>query len=347
MSTEPTRPVDVLIASPLRPEHVELIAAVDPRVRVHYAPDLLPVPAHAADHTGTPRELTAEQRRRWRDLLAVAEVSFGLDWSDPAAMPANCPRLRWVQGTSAGMGGYLAAVDLLDADFAITTAAGVHGRPLAEFAVAGVLHFVKDVPGLLADKAEHRWVRRLTAQLAGRRVLVVGLGGIGREMVAVFAALGAEVRGIGRAGRGYDIPDLAETRSFEDLDGALPDTDVLVLCCPLTEQTTGLLSRARLDLLPRQAIVVNVARGAVLDEPALLDALRSGRLAGACLDVVATEPLPADSPVWDTPNLLLSPHSAANAAEENERIVTLFAQNLLRYLAGRPLRNLFDPARGY
>ena len=131
------------------------------------------------------------------------------------------------------------------------------------------------------------------------------------------------------------------------LDGALAAADALVLACPLTEQTRGLIGAARLGALPPGAILVNVARGAVVDEPALVEALRSGHLRGAALDVFAEEPLPAASPLWDLPNVLVSPHSASTLADENRRIVDLFLDNLERFLDGRPLRNRFDPARGY
>lgn len=324
--------VDVLIATSLEPELVPLIEAVDPRLRVHYHPDLLPVPRFPSDHDGIKPKLDP---LRWGELLARAEIMYGLDWVDPGGMPKACPRLSWVQGTSAGMGGYLARHGLLDVDFTITTAAGVHGLPLAEFALTGVLHFVKDVPGLLDRKAERRWKRHTSSHLAGRRALVVGTGGIGREVGALFTAIGVHVRGLGSGA------------TDADLDRALPDTDVLVLACPLTERTAGLISRERLALLPAHAIVVNLARGLVVDETALLDALRAGTLGGACLDVVHTEPLPPDSPVWDAPNLLLSPHSASNVVEENSRIVDLFTDNLRRYLVGEPLRNVFDAERGY
>jgi phosphoglycerate dehydrogenase-like enzyme len=324
--------VDVLIATSLEPELVALVEAVDPRLRVHYEPDLLPVPRFPADHDGIKPKLDP---LRWADLLAGAEVMYGLDWVDPAGMPVACPRLRWVQGTSAGMGGYLARHDLLAVDFTITTAAGVHGLPLAEFALTGVLHFVKDVPGLLARQSDRLWKRHTTSQLAGKRALVIGTGGIGREVGALFTALGVHVRG------------LSSSATDADLDRALPETDVLVLACPLTERTRGLISRERLGLLPPHAILVNLARGQVVEETALLDALHASALGGACLDVVHTEPLPPDSPVWAAPNLLLSPHSASNVVEENARIVDLFVDNLRRYLAGEPLRNVFDAARGY
>jgi phosphoglycerate dehydrogenase-like enzyme len=339
--------LEVLIASPLEAEHAAAIAAVDPRIRVTYAPELLPEPLFTADHDGRPRDLDGAALRRWRDMLARAEVTFGIDWWRPHAMRDNCPRLRWIQGTSAGMADILRRAGLSADGLVVTTAAGVHAVPMAEFALAGALHFVKGVPELRARQAERRWARYTTASLAGRRALVVGLGAIGREVARVFSVLGVEVWGAGRPARTYDVPGVRRYLPYTELAGALPRADVLVLCVPLTAETTGLIGAAELALLPPDAIVVNVARGRVVDERALAAALRAGRLRGAALDVFATEPLPAKSPLWELDNVLVSPHSAATLAEENARITEIFADNLRRWLAGRPLRNRYDPARGY
>ena len=337
----------VLIASPLEAEHAAAIAAVDPRIRVMYAPELLPEPQFAADHDGRPRDLDDAGLRRWRAMLARTEVAFGLDWWQPHAMRDNCPRLRWIQGTSAGMADLLRRAGLSADGLVVTTAAGVHGVPLAEFALTGALHFVKGIPELRAQQAERRWRRHTTATLAGRRALVVGLGAIGREVARVFSGLGVEVWGAGRPGHDYDVPGVHRCLPYTELAAALPGADVLVLCVPLTAETEGMIGAAELRLLPPDAILINLGRGRVVDEGALADVLRAGHLRGAALDVFATEPLPAESPLWRLDNVLVSPHSAATLAEENARIVEIFADNLRRWLAGRPLRNLFQPARGY
>jgi phosphoglycerate dehydrogenase-like enzyme len=337
----------VLIASPLEAEHVGAIEAVDPRIRVLYDPELLPVPSYAADHDGRPRDLDGEALCRWQTMLARAEVSLDLDWWAPHAMRENCPGLRWIQGTSAGMGGYLSRAGLDTENLVVTTAAGVHGAPLAEFALTGALYFVKDVPELRKRQAGRSWRRGSTATLAGRRALVVGLGGIGREIARVFSAVGVEVWGAGRPGRSYDVPGVSRLLPYTRLAEALPGTDVLILCVPLTAETRGLIGAAELGLLPQGAVVVNVARGSVLDEAALVAALRGGRLAGAALDVFEVEPLPAESPLWDMDDVLVSPHSAGTVVDENARITEIFTDNLRRWLDGRPLRNRFDPELGY
>ena len=336
----------VLISTYLEPEHVDRIAAV-PDVEVLYEPSLLPTPRYGNDHGGTKPDLSDDQTARWLALQARAEVAFDFDWRAPDQLIANAPALRWVQATSAGIGGFVQRYGLTDSDLLMTTAAGTHAAPLAEFALAGALHFVKDVPGLQRHQAEHHWQRHVSGQLAGRTATVVGLGSIGRRVAEVFDLLGMRVTGVGRPGRTYDVPAGVAVTTTEKLDDVLPRTEVLVLACPLTPETANLIDADRVNLLPAGAIVVNVARGQVIDETALTSALVSGQLRGAALDVFATEPLPSDSPLWDLPNVLVSPHSASTAAEENEVLTDLFLDNLHRYRAGQPLRNVYQRELGY
>jgi phosphoglycerate dehydrogenase-like enzyme len=346
------RDLTIVIGSFLEADLVEQIKAAQPGVKVVYEPDLLPAPRYPCDHTGRPRDLSRADLDRWRTLAAEADVFFDFDWLDPAGMPDNSPRLRWVQATSAGIGALMRRTGLdrglqQHGGLAVTTAAGIHAQPLAEFAVMGALHFVKDVPQLRQWQRERHWELYATRQLAGQRALVVGLGGIGRRVVALFDALGVEAWGMGRDGQDYDIPGLAGLVGRRDLDDALPGTEILVLACPLTEQTRGLIGSGQLARLPRTAVLVNVARGPVVDQAALTDALSDGRLAGACLDVFDTEPLPDDDPLWTLDNVIVSPHSASTVATENAALTDLFIDNLARFTEGRPLHNRYDPARGY
>jgi phosphoglycerate dehydrogenase-like enzyme len=337
----------VLIASPLEPGHVARIATADPRVRVLYEPGLLPLPRYPADHTGTPRRLSAPELDRWAGLRRLADVSFDFDWQAPADMPANCPRLRWVQATSAGIGGFLERTGLAGTGLVFTTAAGVHGTPLAEFTLLGLLYFAKGMPALAEAQRQHRWQHHASGQLAGSSALLVGLGGIGRAVARMLAAAGVAVCGAGRPGRSYDVPGVTSYVASDRIRGVLPEADALVLATPLTGQTRHLIGAAELAAMRPGSVLVNVARGPVVDEEALVSALRSGHLGGACLDVFATEPLPASSPLWDMPNVIISPHSAATVAAENALITNLFVDNLQRWLAGRPLRNVYDPGAGY
>ena len=339
--------VNVLIASPLEPEYAERIATADPRVRLLYAPELLPLPRYRGDHTGIKRDLSAGELARWSQLRADADVSFDFDWQAIDQIPANSPDLRWIQGTSAGIGGLLERTGLIDAPIVFTTAAGVHGVPLAEFALFGLLYFAKGVPVLHEWQARRHWQRHTTRQLRGSRAVLVGLGGVGRQVASLLTTSGIEVTGIGRPGRGYEVPGVSAYADDTQLAQVLPGADALVLACPLTERTRGLIGRTELEAMPANSVLVNLSRGQVTDEAALIDSLASGHLGGACLDVFETEPLPASSPLWALPNVLISPHSASTVSAENELITELFIDNLRRWLADQPLRNTFDVTAGY
>jgi len=339
--------VNVLVASPLEPEHAARIEAADPRVSVLYEPDLLPVPRYPCDHTGVARSLSAADLDRWAALRQRADVSFDFDWQAPADMAVNCPRLRWVQGTSAGIGGFLERTGLTGTPLVFTTAAGVHATPLAEFALLGLLYFAKDLPALAHWQRQRHWQRYAVGQLAGRRVLLVGLGGVGRAVARLLAAAGVEVTGAARTPRHRDAPGVASFVTPDQIGQVLPAVDALVLACPLTEQTRHLISAHELALMRPGAVLVNISRGQVVDEDALIAALSSGHLGGACLDVFETEPLPASSPLWRLDNVIISPHSASTVAAENRLLAELFSDNLQRWLAGRPLRNVYDRAAGY
>jgi glyoxylate/hydroxypyruvate reductase len=339
--------VRVLIASALEAEHVRRITGVDPRIEVLYAPELLPVPRYQSDHHGPPRDLTADQDDRWTAMLASADISFDFDWRAPADMAANCPHLRWVQATSSGIGQFMERTGLDRNHIVFTTAAGVHATPLAEFALTGLLYFTKELPYLAGQQREHSWQRYTTRQLAGRRVVVVGLGQVGRKVAALLTAVGAEVWGVARDASRAEGVTAARVAGISELDSLLPAAEALILCCPLTAETQGLISARRLGLLPRGAVLVNISRGQVIDEDAMTEALSSGQLGGAFLDVAAVEPLPKESPLWDMPTVVISPHSASTVEQENEVITDIFCGNLRSWLDGRPLRNVYSRDKGY
>ncbi len=341
----------ILVTSYLEPELVERIrTAWDGDVL--FDPSLVPVPRYVADHGGQKPELDPAAEAQWRERLGRAEICFDFDWWQPERLLENCPKLRWLQASSAGIGGFVQRHGLDRGEVVFTTAAGTHAVPLTEFALTGALYLIKGVPELLARQRRHHWERYTSQQLEGRQVTVVGLGEIGRHVATTFAALGTQVIGVGRpGGHRPDLPGV-EVIDTDGLDSVLPATDVLILATPLTPQTTHLIDRRRLELLPPGAVIVNIARGAVIDQAALVDVLRSGlpgggRLGGAALDVTDPEPLPADSPLWDFPEVLISPHSASTVASENRRLVELFIDNLERWRDGRPLRNRYQPDRGY
>jgi len=340
--------VTVVIASPLEARLAERIAAAEPeRTRVVYERELLPIARYAGDHDGIPPDLSRADIDRWQGLLRRADVLFDFDWRDPASLPTSAPRVRWVQATVSGVGDYLARTGLLDWPVTVTTAAGIHGVPLSEFVVLGLLYFVKQVPDLLRWQRARRWGRYTAVNLAGKRVVLIGLGRVGSQVARSLSDLGVEVTGMARS-RKAEIPEgVNQLITRDELLPALREADALVLACPYTPETHHLIGAAELAALPSHAIIVNIARGAVIDEPHLVDALAAGRLAGACLDVVEDEPLDPGSPLWGMPNVLLSPHSASTVDAENDLIVDLFIDNLRRYLDVLPLRNVFEPERGY
>jgi phosphoglycerate dehydrogenase-like enzyme len=228
----------------------------------------------------------------------------------------------------------------------ITRAGGVHVVPLAEFAIFGLLAFTKGLPRLLADKAERRWDHYPVVELAGATLLIVGLGSIGREVARLAKAFHMHVVAVNRTGQ-PDVPHVDEVRPPRFLGDLLPIAHGVVLTPPLTQETRGMIDARAISRMRSGAIVVNVGRGGVVDEEALVEALEDGRLAGAALDVFSTEPLPKGSPLWRLPNVLISPHTAALSVHENERIVALFAENLRRYLRGDDLVNRVLPSLLY
>ena len=229
----------------------------------------------------------------------------------------------------------------------ITNAAGIHAQPLAEFVLLAALYFAKEMPRMTTWKAERHWERFCGQEVSGSRMTLIGLGRVGSRIAELSAALGIEVTGHRRTPGGEAPPGVLRVVDSTGLDRALPETDLLVIAAPDTPDTANLVDRRRLSLLPARAVVVNVGRGSIVDEPALIELLQSGRLRGAALDVFAKEPLPVDSPLWAMPNVIVSPHSASTATPENDRLVDLFIDNLHRYLDGRPLLNVFDRSRKY
>jgi phosphoglycerate dehydrogenase-like enzyme len=337
----------ILITSYIEPEHVERIRRVDERLEVIYEPELLRPPRYAADHNGDPAfQRTPEQERRWRGLLARAEILFDIDPTHRADLPDVARNARWVQATSAGIGQLVQEnhYDTRMPKTVFTTASGVHRRPLAEFVVMAMLMHHKGALRVIRAQQRRHWERYAGTDMEGRTLAIVGLGRVGAEIARLCRALGMRVIGTDLR----FVPDVVD-HYYEPsrLHAMLPQTDVLVLIVPHTPQTENLIGARELALLPRGAYVINIARGAVVDEPALIEALRSGHLAGAALDVFAEEPLPPHSPLWEMPTVMVSPHSASTSDRENRRITDLFCDNLRRYLAGEQLRNVLDPRLMY
>ena len=344
-------PTTILIASYLEPDLVERIRQVDDRVEVLYAPDLLAPPRYAADHHGRPLVRTAEQEAAWREMLARADVLFDFDHSHGIDLPNLAPRVRWIQATSSGIGQYVARMGYATSmpETTFTTARGVHAQPLAEFCVMAMLAFRKKLFPTLQAQRDHHWERFASTDLRGRTIVIVGIGRVGREIARLTRAFGMRVVGVKRSTAGVTPAELHLDELFGpgELHAALGQAEHLVLIAPHTAETARMIGAAELALLPEGAVFINIARGALVDEKALVEALRSGRLAGAALDVFAHEPLPPDSPLWSLDNVIVSPHSASTSDRENARITDLFCANLRRFLNGQPLENCYDPILGF
>lgn len=335
----------MFIASPLEPEHVDRIRAVDPRIELLHDPDLLPRPRYVADHAGVPMTRTAQQDARFLQMLGRAEVVFDFPSGHLRDLAAVAPRLRWLQATSAGIGQFVQRQGLDRTDITFTTASGVHARPLADFCLMAMLMFAKNYAWMERDKKAKRWERYSGEELTGKTLAIVGIGRVGQAVARHGKRMDMRVTGMRRSDA--PVPDIDKLFDRVDLHEMLRVADFLVLAAPHTPETEGIIGERELAVLKPTAVLINIGRGALVDEDALIRALEEKRLAGAALDVFREEPPPQDSPLWDMPNVIISPHSASTVAQENARITEIFCDNLRRYLSGRPLRNVLDKKKLY
>ncbi|TDB99164.1 D-2-hydroxyacid dehydrogenase [Actinomadura sp. 7K534] len=281
------------------------------------------------------------------DALPGADVLFVWDFLSDAVAGA-WPRTggpEWVHIASAGVDRLLFP-GLVESGTVVTNSRGVFDEPIAEYVLGLVLTFAKDLHTTVRLQGERRWLHRETERVTGARALVVGTGPIGRAIGRRLSAAGLAVSGAGRTPRDAD-PDLGVVHPMERLGEALAEADYVVLAAPLTPETRHMVDAAALARMRPSARLVNVGRGALVNEPDLVEALRAGRIAGAALDVFEDEPLPESSPLWDMPNVLVSPHMSGDVIGWRDELVWLFTANLDRYVAGRPLRNVVDKRLGY
>jgi phosphoglycerate dehydrogenase-like enzyme len=279
------------------------------------------------------------------DAFARADVVFTLDV--PMDLPPLAPRLRWVQCMGSGVGQYVSA-RLPEGGITLTNGAGIASAPIAEWVLARVLQAVKRLPEHDANARERRWHMALGGRLEGRTVAIVGLGAIGRDVAKRFRGFGVELLGIRRSWTpGATDPDVDELFGPAALHEVLARADVVVLAAPGSDDNADLFDEAAFAAMRPGSIFVNVARGTLVDEGALIAALESGHLGAAAIDVARSEPLPPDDPLWDAPNLCISPHSSASVERYGERAFDLFCDNLARFVAGEPLRNVVDLSDGY
>ena len=287
-------------------------------------------------------------------LRAVREAEVYVGYGITRELFLAAPRLKWVHSAAAGVGSLLFP-ELVERDVVVTNSAGIYAIPIAEHVVAGVLALLRGLDIAIARQRERRWDKRAfdgaespIREMSEVRALIVGAGGIGGAIAERLSALGARCTAIRRRPERGPPAGCVAVAGPDQLDSLLAGHDLLVVAAPATAETQGMVTAERLDRLPRAAIVVNVSRGTLLDENALAARLLAGRLRGALLDVFREEPLPPNSPLWDIPSAILTPHVAGVSPRAYwERQTSLLLENWGRYVRGASLRNTVDKAAGY
>ncbi len=330
----------VLISAPIEQEWLERLKRVSPDLTIEKVSSL------------------SSQDERLQDV----EVIYGVPWKIPT--PEQVPHLRWLQLYSAG------ADRLIDGPFfqndvMITTASGVHAITIAEYVFTMTQAWYRKLPQLLAWKQGKKWkankesIDASTEELHGKTIGIVGYGSIGRHVARLARAYGMQVlamqRGSNHRDTGFQFPDVGDPEgtlphryyTFDQLPTMLKECDIIVAAVPLTAETKAMFNAEAFQNMKDSAFFVNIARGDVCDEAALIYALEQKLIAGAALDVFQQEPLPSTSPLWEMPNVLMSPHNSGVTPQYNERAAAIFEENLRRYLAEQPMYNLVDKQRGY
>jgi len=293
--------------------------------------------------------ITAEAARSMEEAVAKAgeaEVIQAGDWSDE--LWKSAPKLKWVQSGGAGVEGYMTP-DFIASAVVLTNAQGTYAIPIADHVMAFILHFSRQFNHLLRRQVKHEWAdwgEHEMDDLKDKTLGIVGLGGIGSEVARRAKAFDMRVMATRRRPE-RPSKDVDEVRGAEALPWLLGESDYVALCPALIPETRHLIGAEQLRLMKPTAYLMNVGRGGLVDEGALVEALQAGEIAGAGLDVFEEEPLPADSPLWEMPNVMITPHRAGDSRRSHERFMALFCENLRRYVAGEALLNVVDKTAGY
>ena len=353
------RRVKVTLALPVADELQEMIRNADQRLevtaltraqrRVYRGGRPLwagyPEPPRAED------ESEEEARERLEPILRGTEVLLS-NPIVPDDIVERAAGLKWLQLTSAGVDRLLDA-PVVRSHVTVTTASGIHAVPISEFVIGAMLAFAKGLPRALRAQQDRAWRPYWPEELEAKTVGVLGIGAIGARVVELSRALGMRVLALRRSaegrvkGNGSGVMGADEVLGPEELPYLLAESDYVVVALPLTEETRTLIGEAELRAMKPSAVIVNIGRGAIIDEAALVRALKEGRIAGAALDVFQQEPLSRESELWGMDNVIVTPHISGGTPRYMERAVELFCHNLRRYVSEEALRNVVDPARGY
>ena len=295
--------------------------------------------------------LDAWDRDTLRRLLPDADVAF-TPFLDRDIFPL-ATHLRWVQSPAVGVGS-LMFPELLASDVVITGARGIRARAIAEHTLGVTIALARKLPVAIRAQAQRRWAQDElegagadVRTLHGQRLGIVGLGAIGMELAKIAAPFGFRITALRRRADDPPPPGVEAVWPPARLHDLLAQSDVVVLAAPHTPETKRLIGRRELDIVKRGAFLINIARGKLIDDDAVIDALRDGRLGGAALDVFSQEPLDASSPYWDMPNVIVTPHTSGALQDYWTPLVALFADNLRRFQRGQPLLNVVDKVAGY
>jgi phosphoglycerate dehydrogenase-like enzyme len=314
---------------------VKKIASVNPCINVKEMAFVPGEPAREIPFSGEPVD----------DMLARADVIFG--FLPPRDILTRAPNLKWLQTMSAGID-RLVDTEIWHSPVKITGVSGIHAVPISEYVLGIMLMFAKKSVQFLQMQQRHEWNRYPPSGLRGKTVGIVGLGSIGREVARLCRAFGMRViatrRSIKRAGKAGYVDLLLPA---DELKRLLAESDYVVIAAPLTHETEGLIGEEELEAMKSTAYIINIARGGIIDENAIVRALKEKHIAGAGLDVTSPEPLPPESPLWDMENVILTPHISGAMEDYIGAATDLFCDNIRRYLAGKRLRNVIDKKKGY
>jgi D-2-hydroxyacid dehydrogenase (NADP+) len=328
--------VNVVVTTPIDEALLKRMAAVSDKIKVESVSAMI-----VGERKG---DTSAKEQLDSR--LAQAEVLYGWIHHLPRNLLARTPRLKWLQVMSAGVDRL--PEDILRSPIAVTCVSGLHAIPISEFVLEQMLMLVKQAPECFRQKQEKRWKRFTPQILHAKTIGIVGLGSIGREVARLAKAFGMRVIGTRRSakktGQSRDVDALYPR---EQLPQLLAESDFVVLTLPLTAETKGMIGEKELRAMKPEAFLINVARGAIVDEEALIRALEEKWIAGAGLDVFVAEPLPPESKFWTLPNVIFSPHVSGEMPDYDLRATEVFCENLRRYLAGKKFLHAVDKQKGY